>query len=105
MKDQRSAYKSYIVNDTEPTFKLPWPKHQQSIKPKKLLSYIKSLRTDKTGVTPMRSDGQITADTKQKSNILNKQCQSVYTVEPQDNIPDCTKTNTLKQHSQYLFQV
>jgi hypothetical protein len=56
----------------------------------------------------MRSDGQITAYTKQKSNILiilNKQCQSVYTVEPQDNIPDCTKTNTLKQHSQYLFQV
>jgi hypothetical protein len=27
--------------------------------------------TDKTGVTPMRSDGQITADTKQKSNIPN----------------------------------
>jgi hypothetical protein len=63
------------------------------------------MKTDKTDVTPMRSDGQITTDTKQKSNILNKQCQSVYTVEPQDNIPDCTKTNTLKQHSQYLFQV
>jgi hypothetical protein len=31
-------------------------------KPKKMLSYIK---TDKTDVTPMRSDGQITADTKQ----------------------------------------
>ena len=39
-------------------------------KPKKLL-YIKSLGTEKTGVTPMRSDGQITADTKQKSNITN----------------------------------
>jgi hypothetical protein len=39
-------------------------------KPKKLL-YIKSLGTDKTGVTPMKSDGQITADTKQKSNIPN----------------------------------
>jgi hypothetical protein len=35
-------------------------------KPKKMLSYIK---TDKTDVTPMRSDGQITADTKQNSNI------------------------------------
>ena len=63
-------------------------------KPKKLLSYIKSFRTDKTGVTPMRSDGQITADTKQKPNIVNKQCQSVFTVEPQDNILDCTKTHT-----------
>jgi hypothetical protein len=27
--------------------------------------------TDKTDITPMRSDGQITADTKQKSNIPN----------------------------------
>ena len=33
---------------------------------KKLL-YIKSLSTDKTGVTPMRSDGQTTADTKKNS--------------------------------------
>ena len=39
-------------------------------KPKNLL-YIKSLGTEKTGVTPMRSDGQIIADTKQKSNIPN----------------------------------
>jgi hypothetical protein len=32
MKEQRSAYKSYIEkNDTEPTFKWPWRKHQQSI--------------------------------------------------------------------------
>jgi hypothetical protein len=42
----------------------------------------------------MRIDGQITTDKKQKSNTLNKQCQSVFTVEPQDNIPDCTKTHT-----------
>ena len=66
------------------------------LKPKKLLSYIKSLHTDKSGLKPMRSDGQITADTMQQSNILSKQCQSVFTVEPQDNIPDCTKTHTLK---------
>jgi DNA primase catalytic subunit len=35
------------------------------------IKYIKSLGTDKTDVTPMRSDGQITADTKQKSKIPN----------------------------------
>ena len=97
MKKQRSTYKSYIekmilnilLND---------PDQNNSIqsKPKRLLSYIKSLHTDKTGVTQMRIDVQITADTKQKFNILNKQFQSEFPVEPQDNIPDCTKTNTLK---------
>jgi hypothetical protein len=71
MKEQRSAYKSYtkkiILN-----LLLNYPEQNISnqFKPKKLL-YIKSLGTDKTGVTPMRSDGQITADTKQKSNIPN----------------------------------
>jgi hypothetical protein len=95
MKEQRSAYKSYtekiILN-----LLLNYPEQNISnqFKPKKLL-YIKSLGTDKTGVTPMRSDGQITADTKQKSNIP-QQCQSVFTVESQDNIPDCTKTHTIK---------
>jgi hypothetical protein len=39
---------------------------------------LKSLGTDKTGVVPMRSDGQITADTKQKFNITN----SVSTYSP-----------------------
>jgi hypothetical protein len=43
----------------------------QNLKWWKKLLYIKSLGTDKTDVTPMRSDGQITADTKQKSNIPN----------------------------------
>jgi hypothetical protein len=79
----------------------------QSI-PKNLLLYtsiLKYLRTEKTGVTPMRIDGQITTDKKQKSNTLNKQCQSVFTVEPQDNIPDCTKTHIQNPHSQYLYQV
>jgi hypothetical protein len=92
MKEQRSAYKSYIERIIL-NLLLNYPDQNISnqFKPKKLLSYIKSLRTDKTDVTPMRGDEQITADTKQNSNILNKQCQSVFTVEPQDNILDCTK--------------
>jgi hypothetical protein len=70
MKEQRSAYKSYIEKITL-NLLLNYPDQNISnqFKPKKLLSYIKSLRTDKTDVTPMRSDGQITADTKQNSNI------------------------------------
>jgi hypothetical protein len=90
-KDQ-PAYKSYIEKMIL-NLLLNYPDQNISnqFKPKKMLSYIK---TDKTDVTPMRSDGQITADTKQNSNILNKQCQSVFTVEPQDNILDCNKTHT-----------
>jgi hypothetical protein len=96
MKEQRSAYKSCIEKMIL-NLLLNYPDQNISnqFKPKKLLAYIKSLRTDKIDVTPMRNDGQITADPKQKPNILNKQCQSVFTVEPQDNIPDCTKTHTL----------
>jgi hypothetical protein len=36
----------------------------------------------------MTSDRQITDDTKEKSNILIKQFQSLFTVESQDNIPN-----------------
>ena len=72
MKEQRSAYKSYIEKIIL-NLLLNYPDQNISnqFKPKKLL-YIKSLGTDKTGVTPMRSDGQITVDTKQKSNIPNR---------------------------------
>ena len=71
MKEQRSAYKSYIEKIIL-NLLLNYPDQNISnqFKPKNLL-YIKSLGTDKTGVTPMRSDGQITADIKQKSNISN----------------------------------
>ena len=70
MKEQRSANKSYIekmilnllLNDPDENI-------SNQFKPKKLLSYIKSLCTDKTGVTPMRSDGQITADKNPPSSI------------------------------------
>jgi hypothetical protein len=42
--------------------------HKQYVM-KEAVTYIKSLGTDNTDVAPMRSDGQITANTKQKSNI------------------------------------
>jgi hypothetical protein len=67
MKEQRSAYKSYIENNTL-CLLLNYPDQgiSNQFKPNKLL-YIKILRyrQNKTSVTPMRSDGQITGDTKQ----------------------------------------
>ena len=51
MKEQRSTYKPYIE---KMILNLPFNDPDKNIsnqfKPKKLLSYIKSLRTDKTGV-------------------------------------------------------
>ena len=51
-------------------------------------SFIKSLRTDNSGVAPLKKEGQLVADTKQKANILNEQFKSVFTTESIDNIPN-----------------
>ena len=60
MKEQRSAYKSYIEKIIlDLLLNYPDQNISNQFKPKKLL-YIKSLGTEKTGVTLMRSDGQIT---------------------------------------------
>ena len=64
MKEQRSAYKSYIEKIIlNLLLNHPDQNISNQFKLKNLL-YIKSLGTDKTDVTPMTSDGQITADTK-----------------------------------------
>jgi hypothetical protein len=48
-----------------------WNNLHQVAQDQKIGKPNNSLGTDKPDVTPMRSDGQITADTKQKSNITN----------------------------------
>jgi hypothetical protein len=55
---------------------------------KKLFSFIESLRTDNSGGAPLKKEGQLVADTKQKANILNEQFKSVFTTESIDNIPN-----------------
>ena len=88
-KEMRNAYNTYIeklildlpTNDPDQSY-------SNQLKPKKLFSYIKSVRTDNSGVAPLKKDGQLIADTKQKANILNNQFQSVFTTETSNNIPD-----------------
>ena len=88
-KEQRHAYNTYIeklildlpTNDSDQSF------NNQS-KPKKLFSFIKPLRTDNSGVAPLKKEGQLVADTKQKASILNEQFKSVFTTESIDNIPN-----------------
>jgi hypothetical protein len=58
-KEQRNVYNTYIeklildlpTNDTDQSI------NNQS-KPKKLFSFIKSLRTDNSGVAPLKKEGQ-----------------------------------------------
>jgi hypothetical protein len=39
-------------------------------------------------IAPLKKEGQLVADTKQKANILNEQFKSVFTTESIDNIPN-----------------
>ena len=46
---------------------------------KKLFSYLKNCRQDSQGIAPLKGDGQICTDNVKKTNMLNKQFQSVFT--------------------------
>ena len=87
-KEQRKAYWGYIekmicdIPLTDPD------QNYQNSKPKKLFSYIKSIRTENVGVAPLKKDGKLHTTTKEKANILNNQFQSVFTSEPPGSIPD-----------------
>ena len=50
--------------------------------------HIKSIRTDNSGVTPLKRDDILETDTVEKADILNNQFQSVFTNETDANIPD-----------------
>jgi hypothetical protein len=66
----------------------------------KILRY----RQNRIDLTPMRSDGPITADTKQKSNIPN--CVSPYSPwNLKTTSPTAQKPTPYKQHCQYIYQV
>ena len=88
-KEQRHVYNTYIEKII---LDLPRNDPDQSInnqsKPKKLFSFIKSLRTDNSGVAPLKNEGQLVANIEQKANILSEQFQSVFTTESIDNIPN-----------------
>ena len=59
----------------------------QLIKQKRFWSFIKSLRKDSSGVAPLKENGKMHADPKDKTNILNRQYESVYTKDDTNNVP------------------
>ena len=58
-----------------------------SSKPKKFWSFIKSKRADSSGVAPLSRDGTLFSDSNTKANILNDQFTSVFSRETTDEIP------------------
>jgi hypothetical protein len=50
-------------------------------KQKRFWSYIKLLRKDTSGVSPLKENGKMLADPKDKADILNRQHESVFTKE------------------------
>jgi hypothetical protein len=69
-KELRKAYHDYIekiicdLPIREPDQHIP-----SKVKPKKLFSYIKSIRTDNSGVAPLKQDGILVTDTAEKADI------------------------------------
>ena len=54
---------------------------------KPLWRYIKSIRQDGNGVSPLKENGQLHSDSRRKAEILNNQFCSVFTSKDTTNIP------------------
>ncbi|KAK3085493.1 hypothetical protein FSP39_004174 [Pinctada imbricata] len=87
-KETRKAYWTYLENiicydeNTE--------SHQ---KQKKFWNYVRNTKKDNSGVAPLRSEGLLIDDPKQKADLLNKQYHSVFTPENQDEHPPTLNDN------------
>ena len=50
--------------------------------------YVKSLRRDNSGISPLKQDGRLHNDSKDKAEILNNQFKSVFTQPYASEIPE-----------------
>ena len=55
---------------------------------KRFWSFIKSMKKEASGVSPLISEGHLVSDPATKANVLNRQYQSVFTTEDNSTIPD-----------------
>ena len=85
-KAERQAYLRHIENLIEIIIGDP-EKDQSPGKQKRFWSFIKSLREDNCGVAPLKENGKMHTDPKDKANILNRQHESTFTREDTSYIP------------------
>ena len=55
---------------------------------KKLWTLVKRIKRDSSGVGPLKIDGKLVSDSKEKANALNHQFQSVFNAKTQTEISD-----------------
>lgn len=80
-KETRHAYWEYLENI------ICYDENVETVqKQKRLWNFISNTKKDNSGVAPLRSEGLLIDDTKQKAEILNKQYYSVFTPETEDEI-------------------
>ena len=78
-RESRQAYWEYLENIICYDENL-----ETSQKQKKFWNYISNTKKDSSGVAPLRYEGILVDNTKQKAEILNKQYHSVFTPENED---------------------
>ena len=69
-KELRAAYWNYIEKIIR-DLPINEPSHSSRAKPKNLFSYIKSTRSNNSGVAPLKKEGKLITETEEKANILN----------------------------------
>ena len=79
---KRRSYWNYINSIIESDENSDRPSTQ-----KRFWHYVKSLKKDASGVSPLKVNGHLYSDNKDKANILNQQYQSVFTKENPTEIP------------------
>ena len=82
-RECRRAYSSHVSNLVS---------DEQTGNPKKLYSFIKSKKSDASGVAPLTSNGV------KKANILNDQFTSVFTKEDLSTVPELNSTDHPSVH-------
>ena len=63
------------------------PDQEHQPKQKRLFNFIKSLRRDNSGIAPLKENGKVHANPKDKADILNRQYESTWTKEDVNDIP------------------
>ena len=84
----RDAYWKHISNIFSFETESPDPDSpRKNEKAKKFWSFVKSLKNDAFGISTLRENGILKTDTLDKANICNRQFQSAFTRESDDEIP------------------
>ena len=82
-KVERQSYWNFvdhIIDESEPG-------QEHHPKQKRFWSFIKSMRKDTSGIAPLKENGRLHAEPKDKADILNKQYESTWTKEDRSSIP------------------